>query len=192
MGKSLVGHVVAVGLALALSIAELGVAAAEVGYDKDAQNAIRAYERVALVMTGVIGPGSYRKFRRALARSQPEVIVLDGPGGILGEALLIGDEVRRRGIATAVGADGVCASACAIVFLSGRTKYMGGGAKVGLHAASTIDGIADAEATDIMATYLRTVGVPRTILRRMSSTSPQNIRWLTRGELRALGIHAFE
>jgi hypothetical protein len=192
MGKSLVGHIVAVGLALALSIAELGVAAAEVGYDKDAQNAIRSSERVALVMTGVIGPGSYRKFRRALARSRPEVIVLDGPGGILGEALLIGDEVRRRGLSTAVGADGVCASACAIVFLSGRTKYMGGGAKVGLHAASTADGVADAEATDIMASYLRTVGVPRTILRRMSSTSPHSIRWLTRGEVRALGIHAFE
>ncbi len=143
-------------------------------------------------MTGVIGPGSYRQFRRAVARSKPDLIVLEGPGGILGEAIRIGDEIRRRGLTTLVDSHGFCASACAVVFLSGRTKYMGRGAHVGLHAASYLDGRADAEATIVMATYLERVGVPHNILRRMAATAPDDISWLTRAEQRALRIRAID
>ena len=148
--------------------------------------------QVVLVMTGVIGPGSYRQFRRAVARAKPDLIILDGPGGILGEAIRIGNEIRRRGLTTLVDANRSCASACAVVFLSGRTKYMRRGAHVGLHAASFIDGRADAEATDYMASYLRQVGVPRSILRKMAATAPDDISWLTRAEQRALKIRAVD
>jgi len=149
-------------------------------------------DQVVLVMTGVIGPGSYRQFRRAVSRGKPDLIVLDGPGGILDEAIMIGDEIRRRGLATLVDADGFCASACAVVFLSGRTKYMGRGAHVGLHAASYLDGRADAQATTMMASYLRQVGVPRSILRRMAATAPDDISWLTKAEQKALRIRALD
>ena len=111
--------------------------------------------------------------------------------GILGEALLIGEEVRRRHLSTVVGPNGSCASACAVVFLSGRTKYLGAGANVGLHAASTADGRADPDATAVMAAYLRGVGVPNSTLRRMAKTAPNQIRWLTKAEQKAIGIRAF-
>jgi hypothetical protein len=149
-------------------------------------------DQIVLVMTGVIGPGSYRQFRRAVARSKPDLIVLEGPGGILGEAIRIGGEIRRRGLTTLVDANSSCASACAVVFLSGRTKYMGRGAYVGLHSASYMDGRADAEATSVMASYLSGVGVPRSILRRMARTAPDDISWLTRAEQRALRIRAID
>jgi hypothetical protein len=181
----------------AVAAAFLGAASAsaqpaESRFGPAARSVIEAREPVALVMTGIIGRGSYRQFRRAVARSEPDVIVLSGPGGILGEALRIADEVRRRGIATMVGPDSICASACAIVFLSGQTKFMGAGARVGLHAASFANGRADPEATDIMASYLRGVGVPRNVLRRMAATSPSDIRWLTRAERRRLKIRPIE
>jgi hypothetical protein len=39
-------------------------------------------ESRALLVSGVIGPGSYDEFRAAVARVTPEMVVLDGPGGI--------------------------------------------------------------------------------------------------------------
>jgi hypothetical protein len=146
----------------------------------------------ALLVTGVIGPGSYEEFRSALGRGTPELVVIDGPGGVLGEALLIGQEVRRRHLSTLVGAHHSCASACAVVFLSGRSKYVGAGAVIGLHSASYADGRADPEATAVMADYLRGVGVPTATLVRMARTAPSDIRWLTKGEQRAIGIQAFK
>lgn len=148
-------------------------------------------EQVILVISGVIGPGAYREFRRAISRAKPDYILLEGPGGMLGEALRIGQEVRRRGLSTLVAANGQCASACAVVFLSGRTRYVGRNAAVGLHAASDRRGRVNAEATAMMSDYLGSVGVPRNIRRRMANTSPSEIRWLTRAEQKALKFRSY-
>jgi hypothetical protein len=146
----------------------------------------------ALLVSGMIGPGSYEAFRAALMRATPQLVVLDGPGGVLGEALLIGEEVRRRQLTTLVGPRRSCAAACAIVFLSGRSKYLGAGATIGLHSASTADGRVDPEATALMAAYLSQIGVPSSTLRRMARTAPKDIRWLTKAEQKAIGIRAFK
>jgi membrane-bound ClpP family serine protease len=150
----------------------------------------RSDESVLLV-SGIIGPGAHRQFQEALWRGEPKLVVLDGPGGVLGEAILIAEEVRRRGLSTLVTANRSCASACAIVFLSGRSKYMGAGANVGLHSASYADGRADPEATQLMAAYLSQLGVPDRTLRRMARTAPSDIRWLTAAERRAIGVKPY-
>ncbi len=186
-------RIVSLLLTAVLIVLSLGDPSAAAPRSKRERNARSGQgEEVVLVMTGVIGHGSYRKFRRLVSRSRPAYVVLDGPGGVLGEALRIGEEVRRRGLTTVVIPNAHCASACAVVFLSGRTKYMGDGAAVGLHSASSLDGRASPEGTGIMAGYLRSVGVPRNILRQMSKTAPSEIRWLSRAERRALGIQRFE
>lgn len=189
LGSGMLKRVVSFGLSLAVSalllfadISPGSAAKASRGSDRD---------QVILVISGVIGPGAYREFRRAVSRAKPDFILLDGPGGILGEALLIGQEIRRRGLSTLVAANGQCASACAVVFLSGRTKYVGRNAAVGLHAASDRRGRANAQATTIMSDYLASVGVPRNIRRRMAATSPSDIRWLTRAEQKALKFRSY-
>jgi membrane-bound ClpP family serine protease len=149
-------------------------------------------ERTVLMVSGIIGHGAHREFQAALYSANPDLVVLDGPGGILGEAFLIAEEVRRRGLSTLVAPNQSCASACAIVFLSGRTKYMGKGAAVGLHSASFVDGTADPEATEIMAAYLSQLGVPDSTLRRMARTAPSDIRWLTQGEQKAVGVVPYQ
>ena len=160
-------------------------------YRSLAGNSVNASDDpTALLVSGVIGPGSYDEFRAALSGATPDLVLLDGPGGILGEALLIGAEVRRLQLDTMVGPNQTCASACAIVFLSGRVKYLATGASVGLHSASYADGRADPEATDLMARYLHEVGVPRATLRRMAQTAPKDIRWLSKAEQKAMGIRA--
>lgn len=144
-----------------------------------------------LLLTGVIGPGAHRQFQAALARTTPTLVVLDSPGGVLGEAFLIAEEVRRRGLTTLVDRNSSCASACAIVFLSGRTKYLGAGASIGLHMASYADGRPDPEATELMAAYLRQLGVPSSTLRQMAVTAPTQISWMSRAELNAVGARAY-
>jgi hypothetical protein len=143
---------------------------------------------IAMLMSGAIGLGSYREFLRVLRKGKPDVIVVEGPGGVLGEAILIAKEINRRGIATAIRANAQCASACAIIFLAGRAKYMGKGAKVGLHSASFVDGELDLEGTDVMAAYLAELGVPSNTLRRMAMTAPGQIRWLNKSEQKAMRI----
>jgi hypothetical protein len=145
-----------------------------------------------LVMSGVIGPGAFHRFQADVNRIRPDFIVLDGPGGGVFEAILIGTEIRRRGLATLVRGNRSCASACAIVFLSGRTRYLGNGASVGLHSAANDGGRADANGTNFMARYLSGVGVPRSIVRQMAAIPPSDIRWLTKTEQRSLGIRPYE
>jgi hypothetical protein len=188
LGSGMLNRVVSFGLSLAIS-ALLVFGNASPGAAKPARNSDR--EQVILVLSGVIGPGAYREFRRAVRRAKPDFVLLEGPGGVLGEALLIGQEIRRRGLNTLVAAGGQCASACAVVFLSGRTRYVGRNAAVGLHAASDRRGRANAQATNLMSNYLGSVGVPRNIRRRMAATSPQDIRWLTRAEQKALKFRSY-
>ena len=148
-------------------------------------------EPAILVLSGVIGPGAHRDFRRVVARTKPDLVVLDGPGGVLGEAILIADEIRARRINTAVSANRSCASACAVVFLSGWTKYLGQGAAVGLHMARYADGRRSPMGTSIMAGYLRQLGVPKRILTRMARTAPDDISWLSRADHKALKIQSY-
>jgi hypothetical protein len=149
-------------------------------------------EATVLLVSGVIGPGSYDEFRTAISRNTPKIIVIEGPGGVLGEALLIGEEIRRRRLDTLVAAHHRCASACAVVFLSGHTRYLGAGASVGLHSASFADGRTDPEATQVMAAYLSKLGVPSSTLVRMAHTAPSDIRWLTKAEQQAIGIRIYQ
>jgi hypothetical protein len=161
-------------------------------FQRSLEDNAAAAEGSALLMTGVIGRGSYERFHAAVARVTPAIVVLDGPGGNLGEALLIGEEVRRLGLGTVVGANRSCASACAIVFLSGRTRYVGKGAAIGLHPAAFPDGSVDPRATQAMALYLGRVGVPSSTLEALATTTPGEIRWLSPSELAALGIRTLE
>ena len=140
-----------------------------------------------LLLSGVIQPGAFQRFKAELANKKPDLIVVDGPGGRVFEAILIGTEIRRRGLPTLVRRNRSCASACTIVFLSGRTKILEPGASLGMHAATTGAG-ADAGGTNLMYGYLRRVGMPTSMAQQMATVPPSEIRWLTRSEQKRLGV----
>ncbi len=148
------------------------------------------YDQSILVLSGVIGPGAFARFKAELDRKHPDVIAVDGPGGRVLEAVLIGTEIRRRGLSTVVLSERSCASACTIIFLSGRTKTLGAGASLGMHAAANGGRTADAQGTTLMYSYLQRVGMSTAMASQMASVPPDQIRWLTQREQRALGINA--
>jgi hypothetical protein len=143
-----------------------------------------------IAMSGVIHPGADSIFRAAVSRSRPDLVILSGPGGDLGTALHIAAEVRRRGIDTAIPQGAYCASACAVIFLSGRTKYISPGGMLGLHAASNLDGSFSREGTAIMAQYLAQIGVPSRVISRMQARQGNDMYWLADADRRALKIVA--
>ncbi len=142
-------------------------------------------------LKGRLGSGSYDRFRKSVTRMKPVLIVLDGPGGRLLEAILIGREIRRRGIATAIRKNRTCASACAVIYLSGRKKYAGQGAAIGLHSASDGEGHRDVAANRFMLNYLGKVGVPAPLLRSVLTAAPNTMRWLDERDRNSLNIRAF-
>ena len=86
-------------------------------------------------ITGGLPPGSARKIEAILeATPQATVVHVNSIGGLIREAQKAAHAIRRRGLSTYT--DG-CASAAAIIFLSGKERTIGEGAKIGFHAPAS-------------------------------------------------------
>lgn len=141
-----------------------------------------------VAIVGEVENGDYLQFLAIVKSTKLDLVVLDSPGGLVDEALLIGAEIRRRGLNTFIYADRSCASACALMFLSGRTKYARYGASLGLHSSAYLDGTPSIEGTAAMGSYLASIGTPASIIEKMSNTAPMNMHWLTDQEKRELSL----
>jgi hypothetical protein len=144
-----------------------------------------------LVLTGVIRPGTFKRFVADISREKPEMIIVEGPGGRIFESMLIGTEIRRRSIPVLVRANRLCASACAVIFLSARTKLLGAGARIGVHSAGNGHGQRDPKGTRLLTGYLQSIGVPESLVRQVAAVPPGEIRWLTKAEQRTLHIQDY-
>jgi hypothetical protein len=144
-------------------------------------------ERV-VALGGPIERGELRIFLEVVNSAQPDIIILDSPGGNLGEALDIAKEIQERGLNTFIYGKGHCASACALLFLAGSTKYARPGAMIGLHSGSLFDGTPDQQATMLMALFFIRIGAPAHIVDRIFDTPPSEMYWLTEADKEALGI----
>jgi hypothetical protein len=105
---------------------------------------------------------------------------LDSPGGLVGEALrIVANMDARRGIRTVVKSGSSCASACAMaLFVSGETRivYMGG--RVGIHSCRMPDGTPALECNRDMAVNATAHGVPWGVIEGFGNrTKPSNMLW---------------
>ena len=157
--------------------------------------------RAALAIHGTIGAASAGWLREQLdaARLAPgDVVLLSSPGGNLEQALIMGEIIRARGLATAVGtADALgkvtrsyCASACVLVYAGGSPRYGVEGSALGVHRfvnrAPGRDPVADAQVTTgAILSYMTKMGVSSSVVEAMSAT--RDIRWLEPAE--ALNMH---
>ena len=63
----------------------------------------------------------------------PDLVLLDCPGGVVGEALTLGRHLRRLGVATGVESDAMCMSACPYLLAAGTERRVATSALVGVH-----------------------------------------------------------
>jgi hypothetical protein len=149
----------------------------------------------ALALRGKIGPAAASWFRERLdeAHLTPgDVVVMSSPGGDLAQGIIMGEVIRSRGLATAVGAaeasgrigPASCASACVFVIAGGKTRYGVEGSRLGVHrftatttSSADSDPVADTQrVTGLVLNYLTRMGISASLVEAMTATS--NIRWL--------------
>jgi hypothetical protein len=100
-----------------------------------------------LMATGTITPGIAEAFATEIGKRGDYIktVVLNSPGGSVGDALTMGRLIRDRKLATEVEAGKYCASSCPLIFFGGLERRAGDKAAIGVHqvfAAGPADPIA--------------------------------------------------
>ncbi|PZR93568.1 MAG: hypothetical protein DI537_10665 [Stutzerimonas stutzeri] len=142
-----------------------------------------------IFIRGELTQGDALEFETKAEGIKRALVVLSSPGGAVAEGLAIGAAVRTQGLATMVVDE--CASACALVWLSGVRRYYGEGMKIGFHAAyrvidgkPTETGMANAE----IGAFLAHLGLSREAIRFITSAPPNGMRWMTLEDAKRLNI----
>jgi hypothetical protein len=158
--------------------------------------------RQALAISGTIGAASAVWLRERLDQAHlaaGDLVLLSSPGGNLEQALIMGEIIRARGLATAVGTadpsgrikQSYCASACVLVYAGGMPRYGIEGSTLGVHRFTTSmtvgDPTADAQRTiGTILRYMTKMGVSSAIVEAMSAT--RDVRWLDLKEALAMNL----
>jgi hypothetical protein len=88
-----------------------------------------------LLATGTITPGSAEAFAAEIAKRGDYVttVVLNSPGGSVGDALAMGRLIRDKRLGTEVEGGKYCASSCPLMFAGGVERRAGAKAAIGVH-----------------------------------------------------------
>ena len=148
-------------------------------------------EEQGLRLRGPILSGDDKHFATAIEQieatsSRVTAVALDSPGGVLGAAAAIAGQIHAHGITTVVENGAICASACVLLFAAGQARVAGPTAMIGVHGAADEHGTQTAPAlvaTAAIAQRYAEYGVPLSVIRRMATTQPGVIAWLTAAEV---------
>lgn len=140
-------------------------------------------------IVGTIQPGDEQKFARF---NHPYAVVRpSGPGGVIGPAVEIGKMIWKRGYTTLVNRqDGGCASACTIIWLSGRKSAIQINSILEFHTAYDKNTMQPSEeANQYLMDHLMSVGLTRRQASALTHAAPpQGVRDATLWWARELGF----
>jgi len=92
---------------------------------------------------GDIEEGDHAKIINALQNSKQKTLYLNSDGGVVTEAIQIGEDLRALGVETRLGKFSRCASACVLIFAGGVIRNAHNTSEIYVHMGS---GIFNAEA----------------------------------------------
>jgi hypothetical protein len=95
-----------------------------------------------LMATGTITPGIFETFSAEVTKRGDYIktVVLNSPGGSVGDALAMGKLIRDKKLATEVESGKYCASSCPLVFVGGVERKAGDKAAIGVHQVFAMPG----------------------------------------------------
>lgn len=107
-------------------------------------------------------------------------IALNSPGGNYVEGVRLATSVHNSHIMAAVVPNGICASACFLIFAGGNVRMVFENARVGVHSASEDgeDSLLAEGVTTLMAREAGELGVPAAIIGKMVTTPPDVSMWI--------------
>jgi hypothetical protein len=149
------------------------------------------------LISGPITRDDYYRFAahaRELAGASKVYVRLSSSGGEVNDAMTIGASIKSRGWNTVVLT--TCTSACALIWLAGKQRFLAAVARVGFHRATTEDGgklpdhlrpdNPDADA-NVMA-YLKRLELPEAVILFATEAPPTSMNWLTEHNLKTLPL----
>lgn len=158
--------------------------------------------KAALAISGKIGAATAGWLRERLDEAHltaGDIVLLSSPGGDLTQAIIMGEIIRSRGLATAVGVaspsgriqPSFCASACVLVYAGGQPRYGVEGSALGVHRFVTSmpgrDPVAETQRTaGMVLSYLTKMGVSSSVVEAMAATA--DVRWLGPREASAMNL----
>jgi hypothetical protein len=132
-------------------------------------------------INGTIEAGDYIKFYQATKELKPgDTIWLNSPGGRFDQGLPIAQLIKKNGWNTAVGANAVCTSMCAFIWLAGKPRFSTSQSSIGFHSVyfqGTLQSSPSGNA--MMGAYLRDLGFKLDTIRYLTETPPEKMEWLT-------------
>jgi hypothetical protein len=154
----------------------------------------RTLDNTGLEVITISGPivlGDEARFRSLASVSGEALVVLNSEGGSTLAAIEIGKAIRLAGFATAVPSNLLCASACALVWLSGSPRFSESDSHVGFHASyimkngqASESGVGNA----LVGAYLTQLGLSQRTIIFVTSAPPEGIEWLDQNKARSAGI----
>jgi hypothetical protein len=125
------------------------------------------------------------------------IVFLDSPGGNVSTAIWIGQRIREREFSTAVDDNTKCMSACALVWMGGKERYLGAKAHLGFHSTRANLNKSDPRynhpyeaGNAIVAKYLQNLGVREENTALLLAAPPNSIMWVTVESLAIYGVSA--
>ncbi|MEL7092957.1 MAG: hypothetical protein AAFN94_14590 [Pseudomonadota bacterium] len=150
-------------------------------------------------LEGGIEPGDADRIAAQLTTSEPkpETLILQSPGGSVGDALALGRTIRAAGITTQMLAGEFCYSACPYLLVAGSSRIIDDDASVGVHqhyfgentllpAAFAVEDIQRGQG-EVMQ-YLADMGIDPLVMTHALTTPPDQIYVLLPEELARYGF----
>ena len=132
----------------------------------------------------------FEEFAQAL--KGPAIVRLESVGGNTRAALGIGRTVAQYGYGTYVGEQGICASACGLIWLAGKPRMAAATARVGLHASYVKQDGVDVEtgsANALIGRYLGELGFGDDFVVYATAAAPNDMAWLNRSTTDHFGLN---
>ena len=155
----------------------------------------QAPNQIVIQIDGLIAAGDAQRFVSLAMGATSATVVLQGAGGLLEEALLTGGEIQRRNFYTLVESHASCFSACALIWIAGRARFISAGARIGFHETYIeFDGLPRRKGLDNaqVSSFLIQLGISAEAVAFIMNAPHGNVTYLTPTLARALGIEVFE
>jgi hypothetical protein len=144
-----------------------------------------------IIVEGQLEAGDEIRFADLAIRLPAGAVLFSSPGGDLHAGIEIGKAIRLKGFATMAVEPYGCASACALAWLGGMTRFMGADYAIGFHAVYLADDpgrLADSVGNALVGAYLNQLGMTPQAIAYMTEVQPQGMRWMSFEDAQAVGI----
>lgn len=149
----------------------------------------------AIIIEGELQPNDQKSFHDKVLGLDSGFVFFDSPGGNLLAGIEIGKAIRLKGLSTFVLDDALCASACALAWLGGKTRFAGSQARIAFHAAWVLKGgkkVETGAGNALVGAYLNALGLSDDAIVFFTMAPPDGAERLTFERAERLGFRVVE